>query len=117
MCEAFGRQLHPAGCFCVLGEGILMFVCNQWAKSHEILMFVSLQKDAKRCCDATKSMALIVLVVDFVSDQHNEHSELCGITALFGVFLETNKHQNLTKLIVAEVSWVLWRSVEPSGGS
>ena len=24
--------------------------------------------------------------------------ELCGITALFGIFLETNKHQNLSRL-------------------
>ena len=24
--------------------------------------------------------------------------ELCDLTALFGVFLETNKHQNLTRL-------------------
>ena len=33
---------------------ILKFVCDQLAKSHEILMFVCLQKDAKQCCDAMK---------------------------------------------------------------
>ena len=27
---------------------------NRVPKSHEILMFVCLQKDAKQCCDATK---------------------------------------------------------------
>ena len=39
-------------------------------------------------------MVLIVLV----NDQHNEHDRPCGITALFGIFLETNKHQNLMRL-------------------
>ena len=38
----------------LLKREILMFVCNQVAKSGEILMFVCLQKDAKQCCDATK---------------------------------------------------------------
>ena len=33
---------------------IMMFVGNQLAKSHEILMFVCLQKDAKQCCEVTK---------------------------------------------------------------
>ena len=31
-----------------------MFICNQVAKSREILMFVCLQKDAKQCCDVAK---------------------------------------------------------------
>ena len=33
---------------------IMMFVCDQVAKSFEILKFVCLQKDAKQCCYATK---------------------------------------------------------------
>ena len=44
-------------------------------KSCEILIFVCLHKDVKQCCDATKVDCTI------------EH---CFITALFGMFLETN---------------------------
>ena len=66
-------------------------------KSCEILRFVRLQKDSKQCCDATK------LNRTHCAGRSRPTStmstiELCGITALFGVFLETNKPQNLTRL-------------------
>ena len=72
---------------------------NEVPKSGEILMFVCLQKDVKQCCDATKFdrthcagqwHASLTSTMSMI--------ELCGITALFGIFLETNKHQNLTRL-------------------
>ena len=50
---------------------ILMFVCNQVAKSREILMFVCLQKDAKQCCDATKLACTHCACFDL----HNEYSQ------------------------------------------
>ena len=42
---------------------------------------------------ATTSRAIIIVV-----DNHYDYNQFCGITALFGVFLETNKLQNLTRL-------------------
>ena len=36
-------------------SGNLCFSGNSLSKSHEILMFVCLQKDAKQCCDVSKS--------------------------------------------------------------
>ena len=40
---------------------ILMFVCNCVAKSHKILMFVCLQKDAKQCCDTIMLNCMLVV--------------------------------------------------------
>ena len=56
-------QGHPTGAHIFEVE---IAVIGQ-PKSHEILMFVCLQKDGKQCCDATSSIVLIVLV----NDQHN----------------------------------------------
>ena len=51
------------------------------------------------------SIVLIVLIVVFdftmitiVLDHNKEHIELCDVTALFDIVLETNKHQNLARL-------------------
>ena len=71
-----------------------------------MFVFVCLQKDAKQCCNVTK------LDCDqFVSQQHAVQINLngwlkktmskikvSGITALFGVFLGTKKHQNVMTL-------------------
>ena len=91
---------------------VMKFVCNQEAKSHEILMFVCLQKDAKQCCDASSLIGYsLCWSTTTVVDQHNE----CDLTLwhhsivwhLFGdkhqnltrlSLLVTNKHQNLTRL-------------------
>ena len=52
---------------------------------------------------------LIVLVIDvFVIDQHNEYIKLCGITALLGIILETNKHHNLVRLNQPVSCYNLW---------
>ena len=58
-------------------------------KSCEILMFVCLQKRCRTMlwCHKDGCNSLFWLTT------HH-----CGITALFGIFLETNKHQNLTRL-------------------
>ena len=37
---------------------------NRVPRSHEILMFVCLQKDARQCCGVTSAIALIVLAVE-----------------------------------------------------
>ena len=70
-------------------------------------MFVCLQKDAKQGCDATKldrthcagqrpsSMTSTTGMI-----------KLYGITALCGMFWETNNHQNLTRL-----RWTIHRKV------
>ena len=56
--------------------------------SGETLMFACLQKDAEQCCDVTKRDCTHCAVT-------LSTFELCGVTALFGVFLDTNKHPNL----------------------
>ena len=33
---------------------LVLMLTDRATKSHEILMFVCLQKDAKQCCDVTK---------------------------------------------------------------
>ena len=48
---------------------------------------------------AQSSIVLIVLVVTAASTMST--MELCAIAALFDVFLETNKHQNLMRLRLA----------------
>ena len=58
-------------------------------RSHEI-MFACLQRDFKQCYDASgqgcwsKSMPFLNMPLTM---------KRCGIIALFGIFLETNKHQ------------------------
>ena len=84
----------------LLPTGILLHNSNQThgvkaPKSYEILMFVCL--DPKRCltmlwCHKASSYSLCWSVGTM------SILELCVITALFGVFLETNKHQNLMRL-------------------
>ena len=59
-------------------------LCYRAPKSREILMFV------------TKKMANNVGLYSLASTMSTV--KLCGVTALFGVFLETNKHQNLASL-------------------
>ena len=61
-------------------------------------MFVRLQKDAKQLCDATKLDLSHCVVADRSVTSTMSMTEPCGITALFGIFLETDKHQNLTRL-------------------
>ena len=60
-------------------------------------MFICLQKYVRYCCDSTKfertRSASRLSSIGIMST-----TELCSITALFGIFLETNKHQNLTRL-------------------
>ena len=47
--------------------------------------------------NAVMPQSLTVLIVPVVvDDQHNEYTSF--VAALFGFFLETNKHQNLTRL-------------------
>ena len=64
-----GGGIFSSSC-CVSAMGslspvrFLMFVCSQVAKSHEIMMFVCLQKDNEQCCDAIKPTVLIVLIID-----------------------------------------------------
>ena len=58
-------------------------------------MFVS-KKTPNNAVMPESSIVLIVLVA--VAPSTMSTIELSGITALFGVFLETNKHQNLTRL-------------------
>ena len=77
----------------------MRFVCNLVVSLVRFwCLFVS-KKDAKQCCDVTKidcphcagrrlpSPTCTMSTVD-----------LCGVTALFGIFLESNKHQNLMRL-------------------
>ena len=75
--------------------------------AQEILMFVCLQKGVKQCCDEAKSdrthCASHWPLVRLLQRMHGRWPaqwvlELCFDTALFGIFLETNKHQNLTRL-------------------
>ena len=54
---------------------------NKATKSHEILMFVCLQKDAETA-----------------NSLNNEDHQTFKITALFDIFSETNKHRNLMRL-------------------
>ena len=79
-------RMHPS-------TGIPSIGTLRKPKSREILIFVCLQKDAKQCCDATQ-----------LERTHcaghllpNEYNQAYGIMALFGIFLETNKYQNLTR--------------------
>ena len=51
------------------------------------LIFVCYLKDAKQCLDVTKCNLLIELDNIWTMSA----IELCGITALFGIFLETNE--------------------------
>ena len=46
---------------------ILRFVCNNATKSHETLMFVTLQKDAMNAVTPQSSIALIVSVVELLT--------------------------------------------------
>ena len=90
------KRLSP-----LLLHDIFVFHVILWCigvpKSREILMFVCLQKDAKQCCDATK-VGCAHCAGRRQSASTMSSSKLCGVTALFGVFLETNKHQNLMRL-------------------
>ena len=59
--------------YVVIVRAVLHVFLNGMPKSHEILMF-------------------------WLSASTMSTIQLCGITALFGIFLETNKHQNLMRL-------------------
>ena len=63
---------------------INMFVCNQVAKFYEILMFVS----KKTQNNSVTAQGLYCILT----------SPMSTVSSVFGVFLETNKHQNLTRL-------------------
>ena len=88
---------------------IMTFVCNhQVAKSREILMFVCLQKrdqtmmwhhDARVNLHQGWKQTRIRVCFHLWGELTSTMStiDLCGITALFDVFLETHKHQNLTR--------------------
>ena len=65
-------------------------------------MFVVSKKTSNDAVMPQSSVVLIVLVNDLRSPTSTMSTvKLCGITASFGIFLETNKHQNLTRLRVA----------------
>ena len=53
--------------------GIALAASSWTPKSHEILMFVCLQKDAKRCCGGTKGR-LCPLFWETSVDQNNGHN-------------------------------------------
>ena len=61
-------------------------------KSHMILKLVSNKMPNNVVTPSTS----IVLVIE----QHNKYIKLCGVTALFGIILATNKHQNHVRLRV-----------------
>ena len=76
---------------------------NRQPEAHEILMFVCLQKDAKQCCEVVKLDR--THCVGRCSAQQNEYNWALWrhrLTALFGIFLETHKHLNRTRL----TSWL-----------
>ena len=56
-------------------------------KSQEILMFVCMQKDHKKCCDTANRTGRAVPC-----------GKLYLVSEHCSVFLETNKHQNLMRL-------------------
>ena len=94
---------------------ILMFVGNQLVKSREILMFVCLQKDAKQCCDATKFDSTHCAGQRRQSLTSTMSTiKLCCITALFGIFLGTNKHQNLAMLTTwLQANIIISQDIQP----
>ena len=75
----------------------------------DILMFVWLQEDAKRHCDVTSSIVLIVLA----SASTMSTIEFFDNTALVGVFLESKKRQNLLTLLGTLYSKPGWPGALP----
>ena len=60
-----------------------VFPCNRWPGSHEISMFVF--TNIPNNAEIPQSLAILTMRM----------IELCGISALSGIFLETSEHQNL----------------------
>ena len=70
----------------------ICFCCNSVSEKFHVICFVCHQKDAKRCCNATKLKCAILLV----DDQHNEYFQsLLHNNIVWHLFV--NKHQNLKR--------------------
>ena len=85
-------------------------------KSHEILMFVCLQKDSKQCCDATTPQSI------HTKDESKRGTAFafifgvnwlwrCGVTASFGVFFSWNKVKRNDKFHRIHVWRAAWTFV------
>ena len=66
-----GNQGEPKSTWVLMFVGGDCHVGNSLSKSHEILMSVCLQKDAKQCCDVSKSQIMnstkLVIPLHFIS--------------------------------------------------
>ena len=61
-------------------------------------LFLCLQIDAKRCCNISKFVHLVLIMLVFDSyDQHNECDQTLWHHSIVWHLMKTSKHQNLTR--------------------
>ena len=93
-CKAISLEIDKSEtCMEVKASGISQHNNFRIDKVSWELMFVCVKKDSKQCFGVINIYCILVVFVILHDDQNDEYTiKICDIAALFGIFLETNKH-------------------------